>query len=86
MPLPKENFTYGNLNITISRKGYWGGGVYECSIDYGPGYRVYFGRDGKELVILVGGGTKKRQASDINDARSHWADYKKRKKNIDKGG
>lgn len=63
-----------------------GGGIHECKIDYGPGYRVYFGMDGKELVILVGGGTKKRQSSDINDAASHWADYKKRKKNTDKGG
>jgi putative addiction module killer protein len=62
-----------------------GGGVRECKIDYGPGYRVYFGMDGKELVILVGGGTKKRQSSDIENAGSHWADYKKRKKNIDKG-
>lgn len=56
------------------------GGVYECKIDYGPGYRVYFGMDGKELVILVGGGTKKRQSSDIKNAGSHWTDYKKRKK------
>ena len=63
-----------------------GGGVHECKIDYGPGYRVYFGMDGKELVILVGGGTKKRQSSDIKNAGSHWADYKKREKNIDKGG
>ena len=36
-----------------------GGGVYERKIDYGPGYRVYFGTDGEELVILVGGGLKK---------------------------
>ena len=57
-----------------------GNGVYEYKIDYGPGYRVYFGMDGKELVILVGGGTKKRQSSDIKTAEDHWADYKKRKK------
>jgi putative addiction module killer protein len=37
-----------------------GGGVYERKIDYGPGYRVYFGMDDDELVILIGGGTKKR--------------------------
>ena len=41
-----------------------GGGVYERKIDYGPGYRVYFGMDGEELVVLVGGGTKKRQTQD----------------------
>jgi putative addiction module killer protein len=63
-----------------------GRGVYEFKIDYGPGYRVYFGMDGKELVILVGGGTKKRQALDIQTAGTHWTDYKKRKKSIDKGG
>lgn len=63
-----------------------GSGVFEHKIDYGPGYRVYFGMDGKELVILVGGGTKKRQPSDIKNARNHWADFKKRKKKIEKGG
>lgn len=63
-----------------------GSGVHEYKIDYGPGYRVYFGMDGKELVILVGGGTKKRQPSDIRNAGNHWTDYKKRKKNIDRGG
>jgi len=56
------------------------GGFYERKIDYGPGYRVYFGMDGEELVILVGGGTKKRQAQDIETARERWTDYRKRKK------
>jgi putative addiction module killer protein len=41
-----------------------GGGVYENKIDFGPGYRVYFGFDGKDLVVLVGGGSKKRQSKD----------------------
>jgi putative addiction module killer protein len=49
-------------------------------IDWGPGYRIYFGKDGETLVILVGGGIKKRQSSDIKAAKAHWADYKKRKK------
>ena len=57
-----------------------GGGVYERKIDYSPGYRVYFGMDGEELVVLVGGGTKKRQTQDIATARERWTDYKKRKK------
>jgi putative addiction module killer protein len=57
-----------------------GGGVLESRIDFGPGYRVYFGRDGDVLVILLGGGTKKRQEADIKTARSRWADYKRRKK------
>jgi putative addiction module killer protein len=39
-----------------------GAGVYEFKIDFGPGYRIYFGKDGDRLVILIGGGTKKRKA------------------------
>lgn len=57
-----------------------GGGIYERKIDYGPGYRVYFGMDGEELIILVGGGTKKRQSQDIAAAGDRWKDYKQRKK------
>lgn len=48
-------------------------------IDFGPGYRVYFGRDGRDLVILLGGGIKKRQARDIANAKALWADYRRRK-------
>jgi putative addiction module killer protein len=57
-----------------------GGGISELKIDFGPGYRVYFGRDGDVLVILLGGGTKKRQDRDIADAHDRWADYKRRKR------
>ena len=57
-----------------------GAGVYECRIDFGPGYRVYFGKDGDRLVILIGGGTKKRQQKDIAAAQECWAAYKRRKK------
>jgi len=56
-----------------------GAGVFEYRIDFGPGYRVYFGKDGNTLVILLAGGTKKRQNRDIADAHQRWADYKKRK-------
>ena len=56
-----------------------GSGVYECRIDFGPGYRVYFGKDGERLVILLGGGTKKRQQHDVEIALIHWQDYKQRK-------
>ena len=51
----------------------------EMREDYGPGYRIYFGRDGQQLIILVGGGTKKRQRKDIENAISRWRDYKRRK-------
>jgi putative addiction module killer protein len=57
-----------------------GGGVFECRIDFGPGYRVYFGKDGEQIVILLGGGTKQRQQNDINLALDRWEDYKQRKK------
>jgi putative addiction module killer protein len=56
-----------------------GAGVFEYRIDFGPGYRVYFGKDGDAVVILLCGGTKKRQDRDIEMARERWVDYKKRK-------
>ena len=55
-----------------------GGGVLEYRIDFGPGYRVYFGRDGEALVILLTGGNKKRQQRDIEAAFACWQDYKRR--------
>jgi putative addiction module killer protein len=48
----------------------------EYKIDFGPGYRVYFGRDGDTIVILLTGGTKKRQQRDIDAAKAYWRDYK----------
>jgi len=56
-----------------------GAGVYEYRIDFGPGYRIYFGRDGDPVVILLGGGTKKHQGKDILVARNYWQDFKARK-------
>ena len=56
-----------------------GKGVRELRIHKGPGYRVYYAMDGDTLVILLGGGIKKRQ-QDINDAQSCWIDYKNRQK------
>lgn len=57
-----------------------GSGVLEYRIDFGPGYRVYFGREGDRLVILLAGGTKQRQQKDISTAHARWEDYKRRKK------
>jgi putative addiction module killer protein len=57
-----------------------GAGVLELRLDFGPGYRVYFGRDGERLVVLLAGGSKKRQQADIETARTLWAEYKKRKR------
>ena len=62
-----------------------GEGVLEKRIDFGPGYRLYFGRDGEALIILLAGGTKRRQQDDIRSAQTCWADYKKRKRDGDRG-
>jgi putative addiction module killer protein len=57
-----------------------GAGVYEYRIDFGPGYRIYFGKDGDRLVILLAGGTKNRQDADFAVAKGHWCDYRRRKR------
>lgn len=56
-----------------------GQGVIEYKLSFGSGYRIYFGRDGEQLVILLGGGAKKRQNRDIEFAQTLWKDYKRRK-------
>src|SRR5271156_5290741 len=57
-----------------------GGGVHEVRIDFGPGYRVYIGPDGAELVILLGGSAKAQQSAAIADAKKRWDDYTRRKR------
>ena len=56
-----------------------GAGVSELRLNFGPGFRVYFGRDGAKLVLLLGGGTKASQPSDIDHAKEAWKAYKRRK-------
>jgi putative addiction module killer protein len=60
----------------VERQRRWFQGV-ELQIDFGPGYRVYFGKEGEHLIILLG--TKQRQRRDINAAIANWEDYKRRK-------
>jgi putative addiction module killer protein len=62
----------------------WFDGIGEYKIDWGPGYRIYLAQDGKQLIVLFGGGTKKNQQSDINRARELYQEYKRRKKEISK--
>jgi putative addiction module killer protein len=57
-----------------------GSGLFECKVDFGPGYRIYFGKDGERIVILLGGGSKTRQRVDIAAAFVSWQEYKRRKK------
>jgi putative addiction module killer protein len=64
----------------ISRVKSVGAGISEIKIDWRPGYRIYFGRDGETLVILLNGGTKKHQDQDIKTAKLFWQDYKRRRK------
>jgi putative addiction module killer protein len=51
-----------------------------CWIDFGPGYRIYFGRDGETTIVLLTGGAKKRQQRDIDAAHAYWQDYKRGKR------
>jgi putative addiction module killer protein len=57
----------------------WIGTMGEYRIDWGPGYRIYLAKDGDGLIILLGGGTKQRQQTDIERAKAVWAEYKTRK-------
>jgi len=52
-----------------------GGGVHELRIDFGPGYRIYFGRKGRSVVVLLCGGDKSTQAKDILIAQKYWKEY-----------
>lgn len=57
-----------------------GSGVFELRINFGPGYRVYLGKDGERIVILLSGGTKRRQQADIEMALGLWQEYKQTKR------
>jgi putative addiction module killer protein len=57
-----------------------GSGVFELKLNFGPGFRVYLTREGDHLILLLGGGTKSRQESDIERAKSAWQAYRRRKK------
>ena len=75
--------TRGRLNARLTRVSLGnlgdaknvGEGVIEFRLDFGPGYRIYAGRHGDSLVILLCGGDKSSQAADIRKARSYWKEY-----------
>lgn len=51
-------------------------GIFELRLDFGPGYRIYYGREGRAMILLLGGGSKRRQENDIAAAAARWKRYK----------
>ena len=86
--MPRDPAAAARITVALTRLGLGntsnvkrvGAGVCELKVAFGPGYRVYFGQDGRDIVILLGGGTKKRQQRDIETAQDRWRSYKDRKK------
>ena len=64
-------FEMGNLGDHKSA----GGGVWEARLRFGSGYRIYFGRDGFSIIVLLAGGSKSSQSQDISRAKSFWREY-----------
>jgi putative addiction module killer protein len=67
------------MELGNTSKVKWFSGIGEYVIDWGPGYRIYLAKDGDSLIVLFGGGTKRRQQADIEEAKSLHAEYKARK-------
>jgi len=63
----------------------WFGGIGEYKVDWGPGYRIYLAKDGRRIIVLISGGTKKGQKRDVERAIDLWKDYKRRKRAERKG-
>jgi putative addiction module killer protein len=70
-------YRLGQGNFSNVKGG--GEGVLELKVDFGPGYRIYFGKDGERVVILLGGSGKQRQQEAIAAAQGAWADYRRRR-------
>ncbi len=63
----------------------WFRGIGEYRIDWGPGYRIYLAKNGLKIIVLLGGGSKKHQQEDIDQAVELWEDYRRRKSQMQKG-
>jgi putative addiction module killer protein len=57
-----------------------GGGIFERRINFGPGYRIYFAKDGERLIVLLGGSSKRNQQEAISTASRLWQDYQRRRR------
>ncbi len=66
-----EKVNFGDCKLRTNASGVW-----EFRLNYGPGYRIYFGKHGRDVVVLLLGGDKGKQASDIKKAEKYWLDYK----------
>jgi putative addiction module killer protein len=77
--LTHPKFTFGKLEIILGNLGDCqsvGNGVFELRIDYGSGFRIYFGQIGMTIVILICGGDKSTQDRDIRQAKEYWTNYR----------
>lgn len=70
---------YGNLGVVRPV----GEGVCEAVINYGPGYRIYFGQEGDKIIIFLCGGDKSTQNEDIKKAKEYWEDYRQNETYVD---
>ena len=67
----------GNFGNCKAVKGV--AGVFELAMDFGPGYRAYYGRHGQTVVLLLCGGDKSTQPADMAKAGQYWLDYQRRR-------
>lgn len=63
-------------NFGDAKKIQGGSGIWELRIDHGPGYRIYFGKKGTMIIVLLIGGSKKSQTRDIVKAKQYWLEYR----------
>lgn len=79
LPAAKVAVATVRLSMGNTSNVKWFAGIGEYRIDWGAGYRIYLAKDGEQLIVLFGGGTKKRQQADIERAKALHAEYKNRK-------
>ncbi len=81
----KVRVAVGRIELGNLSNVEWFRGIGEYKIDWGPGLRIYLAKDGLKIIILIGGGTKKRQQQDIDQAVALWENYKRRKASTTEG-